>query len=224
VERKFPQSEIGFPCVILFFLIRHLFMAARVPTDYEFEAFVSYSHSGVVRPWVLSFLGPHLKDWLPHFTGGRPARVFIDREEIDTGRWPQYVRDSLLTSKCLVCVLSGDYFYKDWCISEFRNFVEREDRLGLDTTRASLVIPVIHSDGKFFLPRANEYQPFDFRDCWSNSANFQNHATFPAFEGKVQLLAEAVAATAARAPRFDPGWPVLKIDPAKRTVPLLRIS
>lgn len=200
------------------------FMSSRVPADYEFEAFVSYSHSGVVRPWVLSFLGPHLQEWLPHYTGGQPARVFIDKEEIDEGvRWPQYVRDSLRTSKCLVCVLSGDYFFKPWCISEWTSFVERENSLGLDITSHSLVIPVVHSDGKFFPARANEYQPFYFNDCRSNSANFQNHPNFPIFEEKVEQLAAAVAATADRAPSFNPDWRVLKIDPVRRTVPLMRI-
>lgn len=200
-------------------------MVASAPTDYEFEAFVSYSHSGIVRPWVLGSLVPHLKDWLPQFTGGEPARVFIDNEKIDEGiRWPQYIRDALLTSKCLVPVLSGDYFFKPWCRSEWQSFIEREDVLGLDITSQSLVIPIIHSDGKFFPARANEYQPADFNQCRSVSANFQNHPNFPMFEGKVERVAAAVAAAAERAPAFDGTWPVLEIDSKKRTVPLMRIS
>jgi hypothetical protein len=200
-------------------------MAARVPTDYEFDAFISYSHSGVVKPWVQGFFYPYLRDWLSQTMGGHQARVFVDAEEIDIGRrWPQYVRDALLTSKCLVSVLSGDYFFRPWCYSEWTNFVEREDALGLDITRESLIVPVIHNDGKYFPARANEYQPLDFKGCRSSSGNFQNHPNFPLFEGKIERLAEAVATTADRAPGFDPGWPVLEIDPLRRTVPLMRIS
>jgi len=194
-------------------------------TDYQFEVFISYSHSGVVRPWVLGSLVPHLKEWLPQFTGGNPARVFIDNEKIDDGiRWPSYIRDALLTSKCLVPVLSGDYFFKPWCQSEWQSFIDRENHLGLDITSQSLVIPVIHSDGKFFPARANEYQPEDFIQCRSVSPNFPNHPNFPMFEGKVERLAEAVAAAAERAPAFDPTWPVLEVDARRRTVPLMRIS
>ena len=200
-------------------------MVARVVTDYEFEAFVSYSHSGIVKPWVIGSVAPYLKDWLPQFTGGKPARVFIDNEKIDEGvRWPQYIRDALLASKCLVPILSGDYFFKPWCQSEWQSFIERENALGLDVTSQSLVIPIIHSDGQFFPARANEYQPADFSSCRSNSSNFQNYPNFHEFEQKIERVAAAVAAAVGRAPIFDPTWPVLEIDSKKRTVPLLRIS
>lgn len=200
-------------------------MSSKVPTDYEFEAFISYSHSPLIRPWVLSFFRKHLQDWLPQYLGGQPARVFVDEEEIKPGRrWPQHVRDALLTSKCLVPVLSGDYFYKTWCVSEWTNFVERENHLGLDVTSEALIVPIIHNDGEHFPPRANEYQPMDFQDCRSTSGNFQNHVNFPQFEKSVERLAEAVAFAIGRAPTFDPNWPVLEIHPIRRTVPLKRIS
>src|SRR5687767_1202780 len=113
-------------------------MVASTITDYNFEVFVSYSHSGVVKPWVLGSLVPLLKEWLPQFTAGRPARVFIDNEKIDEGvRWPPYIREALLASKCLVPILSGDYFFKPWCRSEWQSFTRREDVLGLDHTSHS---------------------------------------------------------------------------------------
>jgi hypothetical protein len=200
-------------------------MSTADPTDYEYEVFVSYSHSRLIRPWVLGFFRPFLQDWLPQFLGGQPARVFVDEEEITPGRrWPQHVRDALLASKCLVPVLSGDYFFKAWCSSEWTNFVERENRLGLDTTSNALIVPIIHNDGKHFPPRAREYQPMDFTDCRSTSGNFENHVNFPKFEESVERLAEAVALAVRRAPAFDPTWPRLEVDPIRRTVPLMRIS
>jgi hypothetical protein len=200
-------------------------MVGSALADYKFEAFVSYSHSSVVRPWVLDSFGPLLKGWLAQFTGGNPARVFIDKEEIDEGvRWPQSIREALLTSRCIVPVLSGDYFFKSWCLSEWESFTRREDVLGLDHTSQSLVIPIIHCDGESFPSRAHEYQPADFSKCRSISPNFQNHANYPVFEEKVEQLAAAIAAAAARAPVFDPTWPVLKVDARERTIPLMRIS
>jgi hypothetical protein len=200
-------------------------MSSAVLTDYNYEAFVSYSHSPLIRPWVLSYFGKHLQDWLPQYMSGQPSRVFIDEEIHPGDRWPQTVRDALLTSKCLVPVLSGDYFYSRWCASEWGSFVEREDRLGLDTTSQSLIVPIIHCDcdGDDFPQRAREYQPMDFKDCRSISSNFQSHVKFPKFEESMEMLAKAVAKAVGRAPKFDPTWPVLEIDPIVRTVPLLRI-
>jgi len=200
-------------------------MAAKVPTDYEFEAFISYSHSPVVRPWVLKYFRPYLENWLPHFMGVNTVRIFIDDEEITPGRrWPQHVRDALLGSKCLVPVLSGDYFNRRWCVSEWTNFVQREDLLGLDLTSKALIVPIIHNDGKWFPPRAHEYQLADFQGCRSTAGNFENHDSFPIFEQKVERLAEALAGAIERVPPFDPAWPAVEIDPVRRTVPLMRIT
>lgn len=180
-------------------------MVARVTTDYAFDAFVSYSHSRLIKPWVLGYVVPHLQDWLQQQRGGEPARVFVDKEEITPGqRWPQRVRDALLASKCLVPVLSGDYFFKPWCKSEWQNFVDREDLLHLDITSGSLIVPIIHNDGEHFPPRAREYQPLDFADCCTTSGNFENHVSYPKFEGRIKVLAAAVATVVGRAPVFDP--------------------
>lgn len=201
-------------------------MAATGPIDYVFDAFISYSHSPVIKPWVNNFFYPHFESWLTQFMGGELARVFLDKDGIRPGqRWPQRLRDALLTSKCLVPVYSGDYFFKIWCFSEWSNFVKRENVLGLNGTAESLILPIIHNDGQYFPGKAMEYQTFDFKDCRTTSGNFQNHANFPVFEGKVERLAQAVAQTVRRAPPFDPGWPVAEIDPpATPIVPLMRIS
>jgi hypothetical protein len=200
-------------------------MAARIPTNYEFDAFISYSHSPVVRPWVLRFFGPYLKNWLPLCMGVNSVRIFIDEEEITAGkRWPQHIREALLASKCFVPVLSGDYFNRSWCISEWTNFVERENILGLDTKSENLIVPVIYHDGRWFPTRANEYQHADFKDCRSTSGNFENYDNFPIFEKKVESLAENLAEVIARVPPFNPGWPTVQIDPETRTFPLMRIT
>jgi hypothetical protein len=223
LEFRLTRLRKSHPVVILFKKI--ILMAARIPTDYEFDAFISYSHSPVVRPWVLKFFGPYLKYWLPHYMGVNSVRVFIDEEEITAGkRWPQYIRDALLASKCLVPVLSGDYFNSSWCFSEWTNFVDRENILDLDTTSENLIVPILHNDGRWFPARANEYQFADFQDCRSNSPKFENHDSFPIFERKVESLAENLAEVIARVPPFNAGWPTVEIDPVIRTVPLMRIT
>ena len=121
------------------------------------------------------------------------------------------LRDAL-ASKCLVPVLSGDYFFRPWCFSEWQSFVDRENLLHLDITSDALIVRIIHNDGKHFPHRAHEYQSLDFKDCCTTSGNFQNHAKFPRFEEKIELLAEAVATVVERAPVFEHSWPASEVD------------
>jgi hypothetical protein len=200
-------------------------MTSAALVDYEFDAFISYSHSPLIKPWVNDFFHKYLKDWLDQKMGGQSARIFIDNEEIKPGqRWPQRLRDALLTSKCLVPVYSGDYFFKEWCFSEWSNFVERENVLGIDNSANSLIVPILHNDGEWFPDKAKEYQMFDFKNCQSTLGNFQNHPRFHIFEDKMERFAEAVKEAIKRAPEFDPAWPIVEFDPKKRIVPLMRIS
>lgn len=194
-------------------------------TDYAFDAFISYSHSPVIKPWVDQYLHPYLRDWLTQTLGGHSARVFVDTEGIQPGaRWPQRLRNTLLASKCLVPIYSPDYFQKPWCVSEFKSFVERERVLGLDITDNSLIIPIVHNDGDWFPPAATMYQMIDFSGCRTTSENFQNHANFPLFEQKVEELAGAVANVVRHAPSFNPDWPIVESEIERDViVPMLRI-
>ena len=192
-------------------------MSSLALSDYEFDVFISYERSPIATtPWVTNFFHPFLQDWLKQKLGGQPARVFIDKEGIKPGqRWPQRLQDALQASKCLVPVFSGGYFLSQWCSSEWSNFVDREDLLGLDSTSESLIVPIIHNDGKWLIPRAKVYNYIDFSECHSPSPNFMNEPAFPLFHKKIQELSEAVAEKVLKAPPFDPTWPKASIDPIR---------
>lgn len=163
-----------------------------------------------------------LQDWLDQNLGEQKARVFVDQQEMDGGiRWPQNLRDALLTSKCLVPVLSGKYFFRPWCFSEWKNFTERERVLGIDQTAETLIVPVVYNDGDWFLNEVNSYLlDFDFKDCRSASPNFEKSEKFFVFEDKVERLAEVIAAKLLNIPAFDPTWPVIEFETNEPTVPL----
>lgn len=193
-------------------------MSSLIPSGYEFDVFISYERSPIATtPWVTNFFYPYLQDWLKQKLGGQPVQVFIDQESIKPGqRWPQRLQDALVVSKCLVPVFSGGYFLSQWCSSEWANFVEREGILGLDSSAESLIVPIIHNDGKWLTPKAKEYNHIDFSGCHSPSPNFPNEPTFPLFYRKIQELAEAVAERVSNAPPFDPTWPKIAVNPIRR--------
>lgn len=193
--------------------------------NYEYDAFISYEHAPrIIAPWVNNFLYPYLEEWLSQKMGGCQARIFVDQSSIKPGqRWPQTLREALLRSKCLVPVFSGGYFYSHWCSSEWQNFVDRENILGLKNSANSLILPITHNDGKFLIEKAKEYNRIDFSTCHSPSDNFINEKCFPEFYRKTEELAEAVANIAINPPIFDPGWPQIEVSPL-RTLSLTRLS
>lgn len=197
-------------------------MLTKNYTDYEYDVFISYSRSLVISPWVNKYLYPLLQAWLNQNLGGRRARIFVDQQEMDSGvRWPQSLRDALLTSKCLVPVLSGDYFYRPWCVSEWSNFIERENVLGLNATPETLIVPVVFNDGESFFDEAKTYlMNFDFKDCRSASPNFEKSEKFFVFEEKVERLAEVIANKLKTIPNFNPKWPVIEFEANEPTIPL----
>lgn len=201
-------------------------MSVTLPTDYLHDVFISYTRSDVITPWVIKYLYPQLKSYMDQNLGGQRAKIYMDQLNIEGGeRWPQALRDALLTSKCLVPVLSGEYFSRPWCLSEWKNFVDREKMLGLDITSESLIIPVVWNDGEWFLEEVEQYQlKFDFKNCRSSSPYFEKSDKYFVFEEKIESLAEAVARKVREAPEFNHRWPTVEFDPNKPTVPLKTLT
>lgn len=187
-------------------------MALVVQDDYRYDAFISYSHHPIVKPWVNQYFHPLLERWLALKLGRRSADVFIDRIGIKPGeRWPARLRNALKVSKCLVPVFTGDYFSSPWCSCEWTSFIERENALGLDQLPESLIIPVIHDDGRWLPDRAKEYEPLDFSDCRTIMPKFEYHNDFRVLETKIEQLAEAVADVINNSPPYDPNWPIVEV-------------
>jgi hypothetical protein len=196
-------------------------MSAIPPDDYWYDVFISYSRSGVIMPWVINYLHPRLSGWLREELG-REVRLFLDEQELSGNEhWPEGIRDRLVHSKCLLPVLSGRYFFSDWCLSEWSNFVSREELLGLRDRKESLIVPALYHDGEKFRREIERYIPFDFRECRSDSPNFENHASYPLFERTVERLAKAVAAVVEQPLDFDPTWPALEFRADRPSIPLM---
>lgn len=71
-------------------------MSTTPPDDYWYDVFISYSRSGVIRPWVINYFHPRLRDWLREELG-RDVRVFLDEQElVGNEHWPEGIRDRLL--------------------------------------------------------------------------------------------------------------------------------
>jgi len=174
--------------------------------DYSHDVFFSYRRHSLTLDWTR---GVHrrLQFWLTQELG-RDAKVFVDEDSIETGdRWPDKLKEGLRQSRCMVCVWSPSYFHSDWCVSEWRSFLAREERLGLQSH--GLIAPMRFHDGEHFPSEAREVQ-------WTDVAPYTS--TLPAFwasqralelEDRLKEFAASVAKLVRRAPQFE-DWPIVE--------------
>lgn len=203
-------------------------MATVASNDYEFEAFISYPRSQEAEYFVNEYFYPKLFRSLADELGKLEdeVKIFIDKKHITEGdHWPEGIREALLLSKCLVPVLTGSYFSRPWCHSEWTAFIKRERAVGLTSVKR-LIVPVYFLDGQHYLhlPEVNQYQAFDFRKYATEYRNFMQDPQYREFERDVRDMAEIIAEIGKRAPRFDPDWPIEQINLDKPLVPLMRIE
>lgn len=172
---------------------------------YEWDIFFSYRRQENRRLWirrVIEILQPALSNAL----GGRPAKIFIDYDGIETGqKWPSELRRALHRSRVLVPVWDPMYFHSDWCCSEWRTFVRRE---AIVTGR--LIAPLRFHDGEHFPEEARNTQ-------WTDVAPYSN--TLPAFWATERALeletllgsfATTVAGMVNAAPEHSDDWPFVE--------------
>src|SRR5215472_8740963 len=117
--------------------------------DYLYDVFVSYRREGhganLITPWVESVVA-RLTFWLSQELGGRDARVFFDISTMEVGSpWPDRLRDGILRSRCLVPILSPQYFQSAWCLTEWSSFVARQELV--TAICDTLIVPMKFHDG-----------------------------------------------------------------------------
>jgi hypothetical protein len=176
---------------------------------YEFEAFFSYKRSPQSDEWHQK-VKEVLQFWLRQELEDEHANIFIDTEDIQTGaRWRTRLGETLLRSKCIVCIWSPLYFRSQWCQSEWRTFMERESKFG-----TSLIVPASYHDGESFPRLAKDRQKDDFSIYASQFKSFWDSYDAVLFERKIRLFAKELAKTVRQAPPFDPGFPLIEAEAA----------
>ena len=124
---------------------RIFWLIKRQSMDYRHDIFFSYKRDALTLDWH-RWVKDRLVHWLTQEMGGRRIDCFMD-EQIHTGEhWPDSLQQALLHSRCLVTVWSPEYFHPNWCVSEWRNFLEREKLL----QGICLIAPVRYHDGSIF--------------------------------------------------------------------------
>jgi len=180
--------------------------------EYKYDVFFSYKRDELTLFWMKKLVD-HLKHWVTQELGGKKAKFFFDINNIHTGSdWPVEIREALKTSKCMVGVWTPEYFRSEWCISEWKNFMLREENLKINET---LIIPIKYHDGEHFPPEAKIRQQFDLTDYACPIEAFWESQKAVDLVYKIKEIAPNIAKAIKKAPPFDPEWKEIIIKPEK---------
>jgi TIR domain len=174
---------------------------------YEYDAFFSYKRDRESDEWH-ERVKNKLIFWLKQELQRQDVRIFFDTEEIRTGaRWRQKLADALKKSRCIVCVWSPLYFQSQWCISEWKTFIQREQQ-----TQRDLVMPASYFDGETFPPDATAKQFLDFSTFASTMPKFWETELAVHFEEQLlKPFAHDLAAMVRSAPPYNDAFPIVEV-------------
>lgn len=146
------------------------------------QVFISYARED---DEAFSFASP-LKATLRQLISGlsgRPADVFLDRDDIPLGEnWKEKIENGVRNSLVLVAVYTANYVRREPCRDEFFLFLEQSRQLDVQT----LLIPVVWLGFESLLPEGEDeisdyvraHQAANFKEAWiegTSSAPFKRN-------------------------------------------------
>lgn len=207
-----------------------------MPEDYRYDVFISYLHTNpngreaATYTWVREYVHPELERWLPESVPrGHQARVFLDDINIKIGaEWPLVLQQALQTSRCLLAVLSRQYFSSKWCLAEWNTMLERERLLGLRTPEkpSSLIYPIIFSgEEEDFDETTKTIQQKDLREFAFTYAAFKDSLMYGRFQNAMKEVCQDLSKMIIEAPPWDKSWPVIipEEEPTRKRVELPKL-
>jgi hypothetical protein len=191
-------------------------------SEYEYDAFFSYKRDPLSNEWHEKVMS-RLKHWIKLELNKQEIKIFFDTEDIKTGeKWKRKIADSLKKSKCLIAILSPAYFNSQWCLSEWKTFINREKDFSLE-----LIVPARYHDGNHFPQEAKDIQSEDFSEYSSTMAAFWETKDAHEFEKeKLKAFAKDAAKKIDNAPPYDDNFLVITAGPddIHQLPPITRIA
>lgn len=191
---------------------------AEASTDYQYDVFLSFGRQDFLRDWTRQQFLPLLLFWLQEELGRKPS---VWSGQLKLGEdWDEVRRRALLSSKCLVALLTPSFFASAECRAVWATFVNRARQNKLELFE--LIVPAILHENESFPAEAMSIQQIDFRDSFVLGDAFRDSAGYLTFQQKVKELSHVLATRIQRVPPFDPGFPIVTADEVDVTNPELK--
>jgi len=182
-----------------------------MPQDYVYDIFISYRHKGPAYSWVTEYFHPLLEQWLPECVPVEyDVKIFID-SQIETGaEWPAKLRMALRKSRCLLPILSPEYFRSKWCQAELQTMRLREQLLGFRTEEnpSGLIYSVVFASPELLPLEVQSIQPKNMSMWATTYSNFRSSINFESFESEMKNVCKELPQIIQRAPAWQ-DWPVV---------------
>ena len=196
--------------------------------SYKYDVFLSYQHTdpngqeAATYTWVREYFYPELKLWLPHSVPpGYQTQIFLDETNIAVGAdWPLALQEAHQKSRCLVAILSSQYFYSAWCRTELETMLAREKVLGLRTQvkPSGLVYAVVFSGQRFFPDYAKTIQQKDMTEFAYTNITFKNSPKYDKFQDAMKNICDDLGEMIQAAPPWQKDWPIVSPESILRPV------
>lgn len=191
--------------------------------NYKYDIFFSYKRDPLTITWhreVVKRIKHYVCNELNILNDN--LKIFFDEKTIEAGdAWAEELGEAIKSSKCLVAVWSPEYFHSNWCLSEFRSFLDRQIQL----SKKGLIIPASYHDGQHFPDDAKAIQFFDFSDYGSTIDAFWQSLDAVAFDKKIKDFSKNIASKISSAPPYKDNFPFREVgNNADNQVVIGRIS
>ena len=191
---------------------------AAASVDYQYDVFLSFGRQDFLRDWTRQQFLPLLLFWLQEELGRKPS-VWSGQFKLGED-WDEVRRRALLSSKCLVALLTPSFFASAECRAVWATFVNRARQNKLELFE--LIVPAVLHENESFPAEAMSIQQIDFRDSFVLGDAFRDSAGYLTFQQKVKELSHVLATRIQRVPPFDTNFPIVTADEVDVTNPELK--
>jgi len=174
--------------------------------SYKYDVFFSYRRNKLTESWHEKLV-EQLKFWLNNEIAERDISIFYDKESIEVGDlWANKIGDALKHSRCIVAVLSPDYFKSEWCYAEISTFLKRQEVLSIP---GGIIMGARFHDGNSYPGAVKNIQQVDFNKYASLSKSFWETRRADDFTEEIKKFAKEIALKIKTAPSFQDDFPIV---------------
>jgi TIR domain-containing protein len=177
---------------------------------YQYDVFLSYNRKYPHGKWVNETFYPFFKSYLEDALNIKEVKIFKDTDDIKSGQaWPAKIKNALIHSRILVCILSPAYFHSEWCKKEFAIIDYRQRQCGYMTTENpnGLIVPIKIFDGEHFPEYVNdELQIDDFNRFLRIGIELAATPLYIEFQDRLIAWVDSVAHAYNHAPPWNNNW------------------
>lgn len=179
-------------------------------SDYSYDIFLSVKSDITFGEWVSTIFIPLFKSYVHQdiiAVCKRPTLgIFFYENSIQPGDpWPNELRDGIASSRVAVALCSPEYFYSEWCLTEFHTFWERGK-----SKNKKLLIPASIYDGDGFPTDVKANLQFeDFSTFVIVGEGFRLTKKYSDFQEELKKFSRRVAELVRNAPDYE-AWPLIE--------------